>query len=186
MKQQGKGLSRNKSLQSPNLAAENVVIIALLPALPTLKLKSRTCIAKIITADIRLNLFQVRVNDAGNEILYVARVRSLHTPDLLLARAYGPDAEPHRQQTSTMFDSFGISRLHTMRPPRSRPIFSISHNFRSRRRHSHAASSHETVDLAYDLHIFEPCKTDPKKCNRPIIFMHGLFGSRANNRSMSK
>lgn len=46
-------------------------------------------------------------------------------------------------------------------------------------------SSSETVPLAFDLH--SPLKAkdgDQKKA--PIIFMHGLFGSKKNNRSISK
>ena len=45
------------------------------------------------------------------------------------------------------------------------------------------AYSSGRVSLAFDLH--EPVKgSDPK--NAPIIFMHGLFGSKKNNRSISK
>ncbi|KAH7033022.1 Alpha/Beta hydrolase protein [Microdochium trichocladiopsis] len=41
-----------------------------------------------------------------------------------------------------------------------------------------------TIDLAYDLH--EPPKSDRSRQDAPIIFMHGLFGSKKNNRSVSK
>ena len=39
------------------------------------------------------------------------------------------------------------------------------------------------LQLAYDLH--EPPK-DAVVEHGPIVFMHGLFGSKKNNRSMSK
>ncbi|KAK4645865.1 hypothetical protein QC761_205340 [Podospora bellae-mahoneyi] len=45
---------------------------------------------------------------------------------------------------------------------------------------------YSTVPLAYDLH--EPAKPsvgNPNK-NSPIVFMHGLFGSKKNNRTISK
>ncbi|KAL2019974.1 hypothetical protein VTK56DRAFT_8974 [Thermocarpiscus australiensis] len=41
-----------------------------------------------------------------------------------------------------------------------------------------------TVPLAYDLH--EPAKPVADRQTSPIIFMHGLFGSKKNNRTMSK
>ncbi|KAK3297562.1 Alpha/Beta hydrolase protein [Chaetomium fimeti] len=41
-----------------------------------------------------------------------------------------------------------------------------------------------TVSLAYDLH--EPAKPVADKQTSPIIFMHGLFGSKKNNRTISK
>jgi len=42
----------------------------------------------------------------------------------------------------------------------------------------------QTVSLAYDLHEPSSGRSDPK--HAPIIFMHGLFGSKKNNRSISK
>ncbi|KAI6285564.1 hypothetical protein MCOR27_002226 [Pyricularia oryzae] len=42
----------------------------------------------------------------------------------------------------------------------------------------------ETVKLSYDLH--EPAKPVAGKHTSPILVMHGLFGSRKNNRSISK
>ncbi|KAL2140605.1 hypothetical protein VTI28DRAFT_3569 [Corynascus sepedonium] len=48
-----------------------------------------------------------------------------------------------------------------------------------------ATCSHfSTVPLAYELH--EPAKPVADKQTSPIIFMHGLFGSKKNNRTMSK
>ncbi|TVY49521.1 Abhydrolase domain-containing protein [Lachnellula occidentalis] len=44
-------------------------------------------------------------------------------------------------------------------------------------------SSAPRISLAYDLH--EPSKPS-SNAPRPIIFMHGLFGSKKNNRSISK
>ena len=46
------------------------------------------------------------------------------------------------------------------------------------------SSPFSTVSLAYDLH--EPAKPVADKQTSPIIFMHGLFGSKKNNRSISK
>ncbi|KAI1462220.1 alpha/beta-hydrolase [Annulohypoxylon moriforme] len=45
-------------------------------------------------------------------------------------------------------------------------------------------SSSSTVPLAYDHH--EPPKGDRHRQDAPIIVMHGLFGSKKNNRSVSK
>ncbi|KAK4042912.1 Alpha/Beta hydrolase protein [Parachaetomium inaequale] len=47
-----------------------------------------------------------------------------------------------------------------------------------------ASSPFSTVPLAYDLH--EPAKPVADKQTSPIIFMHGLFGSKKNNRTVSK
>lgn len=43
-----------------------------------------------------------------------------------------------------------------------------------------------TVPLVYDLH--EPAKPVSDNPNRtsPILFLHGLFGSKKNNRSISR
>lgn len=41
-----------------------------------------------------------------------------------------------------------------------------------------------TARLAYDLHIAKDIEQDPTQS--PIVFMHGLFGSKKNNRSISK
>lgn len=41
-----------------------------------------------------------------------------------------------------------------------------------------------TVSLAYDLHA--PAKPLADKETSPIIIMHGLFGSKKNNRTISK
>ncbi|KAJ1329249.1 abhydrolase domain-containing protein 11 [Microdochium nivale] len=46
------------------------------------------------------------------------------------------------------------------------------------------ATRPSTVSLAFDLH--EPPKSDRSRQDAPIIFMHGLFGSKKNNRSVSK
>ncbi|KAK4127711.1 alpha/beta-hydrolase [Parathielavia appendiculata] len=47
-----------------------------------------------------------------------------------------------------------------------------------------SSSPISTVSLAYDLH--EPPKPVVDKQTSPIIFMHGLFGSKKNNRTISK
>jgi hypothetical protein len=41
-----------------------------------------------------------------------------------------------------------------------------------------------TVDLAYDLH--EPAKPISDAKSSPILFLHGLFGAKKNNRTISK
>lgn len=41
------------------------------------------------------------------------------------------------------------------------------------------------IKLAYDLYE-PPEKKDSKSQDAPIVFIHGLFGSKKNNRSMSK
>lgn len=46
------------------------------------------------------------------------------------------------------------------------------------------SSASETVPLAYDLHA--PAKPVSDKESAPILFLHGLFGSKKNNRSISK
>ena len=40
------------------------------------------------------------------------------------------------------------------------------------------------LSLAYALH--EPPRSEPSKSDRAILIMHGLFGSKQNNRSISK
>ena len=42
------------------------------------------------------------------------------------------------------------------------------------------------IKLAYDLHEPTPSTTTTSQNAPPIIFIHGLFGSKKNNRSMSK
>lgn len=46
------------------------------------------------------------------------------------------------------------------------------------------ATETATVNLACDLHL-PPNASQPRE-GPPIIFMHGLFGSKKNNRSVSK
>ncbi|KAK1979701.1 Alpha/Beta hydrolase protein [Colletotrichum cereale] len=45
-------------------------------------------------------------------------------------------------------------------------------------------SSQKSLSLSFDLH--EPSKPAPGLTPSPIIFLHGLFGSKKNNRSISK
>lgn len=51
----------------------------------------------------------------------------------------------------------------------------------------YSTSSIPTVPLAYDLHE-APLRNKSKDPNKvsPILFLHGLFGSKKNNRSISK
>jgi hypothetical protein len=48
----------------------------------------------------------------------------------------------------------------------------------------YSSTSASTVPLVYDLH--EPPKPIADQKTSPILFMHGLFGSKKNNRSISK
>lgn len=49
-----------------------------------------------------------------------------------------------------------------------------------------SSSSTSTVKLNYDLHEAEkPVSNDPNH-ESPILFLHGLFGSKRNNRAISK
>ena len=47
-----------------------------------------------------------------------------------------------------------------------------------------SSSGSRTVPLAYDLH--EPPEPATDRQTSPILFLHGLFGSKKNNRTMSK
>ncbi|ETS76722.1 hypothetical protein PFICI_12109 [Pestalotiopsis fici W106-1] len=47
-------------------------------------------------------------------------------------------------------------------------------------------STKRTVDLAFDHHAPEAGRETRGATSAPIIFMHGLFGSRKNNRTVSK
>ncbi|KAI0852281.1 alpha/beta-hydrolase [Daldinia vernicosa] len=52
------------------------------------------------------------------------------------------------------------------------------------RSYSSSSAAHHTVPLAFDHHV--PPKGGHDHKDSPIIFMHGLFGSKKNNRSVSK
>lgn len=52
-------------------------------------------------------------------------------------------------------------------------------------RRLYSLTSPQTVPLVYDLHE-PPTPTVPNNKTSPIIVMHGLFGSKKNNRSISK
>lgn len=62
---------------------------------------------------------------------------------------------------------------------RSAPAWTLSKAF-----YSSSASEDTPVDLVYDLHQPEKPIADDK--TKPILFLHGLFGSKKNNRSISK
>lgn len=70
--------------------------------------------------------------------------------------------------------------LRGTRPERLQPL--VTRHFYS----SSAPITITTVPLSYDLH--EPAKPVSDNTNRtsPILFLHGLFGSKKNNRSISK
>ncbi|KAF2404557.1 alpha/beta-hydrolase [Trichodelitschia bisporula] len=69
---------------------------------------------------------------------------------------------------------------------RIRPAVSHCRPLNRSRRLFSAAAPLRQLDLAFDYYEPEKCKQDPAACNAPIIFLHGLFGSRKNNRSISK
>lgn len=61
-----------------------------------------------------------------------------------------------------------------------RPL--AAHHFYS----SSTSGSIATVPLVYDLHQpAKPVSDNPDRTS-PILFLHGLFGSKKNNRSISK
>lgn len=74
----------------------------------------------------------------------------------------------------------GVSARHMARGRAfARPLASIA-------LHSYSTSTINTVPLVYDLHEpAKPVSDDPNQTS-PILFMHGLFGSKKNNRSISK
>jgi hypothetical protein len=71
--------------------------------------------------------------------------------------------------------------LHKLKPPsRGFNVASIAH---LADRRSYTTSN--TVPLAFDLH--KPAQSrDGDEKQTPIIFMHGLFGSKKNNRTISR
>lgn len=72
----------------------------------------------------------------------------------------------------------GVSARHVARSHAfTRPLVTCS---------SYSTSAIKTVPLVYDLHEpAKPVSDDPNRSS-PILFMHGLFGSKKNNRSISK
>ncbi|KAH8691140.1 putative proline iminopeptidase [Talaromyces proteolyticus] len=54
----------------------------------------------------------------------------------------------------------------------------------SRQRRTFSASNFQQVELSYQR--IEPPSSNGQPSGQPIIFMHGLFGSKRNNRSISK
>lgn len=65
-------------------------------------------------------------------------------------------------------------------PPSLHPKH-FNRSFLPLNRSFHAASSLRALDLAFDYH-----ENGGKATGAPIVFLHGLFGSKKNNRSMSK
>ena len=47
-----------------------------------------------------------------------------------------------------------------------------------------SSSIRDTVSLAFDHH--KPPQSDRHQQDAPIVFMHGLFGSKKNNRTVSR
>ena len=86
----------------------------------------------------------------------------------------GPRSQPVRAAAATS----------TKAPPAlNRNFFHETHNRPSSS--SSSSSSSPTVDLSFDLYTPARPKV-PGPSHNPIIFLHGLFGSRRNNRSISK
>src|SRR5947208_15306589 len=75
-------------------------------------------------------------------------------------------------------------KLLTMQPPRLRSISLRFHKPRTLQLNRAFASVRplQQLDLAFDFYESEFCQNDPDSCNAPIIFLHGLFGSKKNNR----
>ena len=72
--------------------------------------------------------------------------------------------------------------LRGLRPGRLRPSIVTNHFLYS----TSSSGSIPTVPLVYDLHEpAKPVSDDPNRTS-PILFLHGLFGSKKNNRSISK
>jgi pimeloyl-ACP methyl ester carboxylesterase len=83
--------------------------------------------------------------------------------------------------------------LNSLRPARIKPpfgafraIYPPTSRLYSTNTDTAGWDSLETVELAYDLHKEGSCKKDPSTCKSPIVFVHGFFGSKQNNRSISK
>ncbi|RDI79862.1 hypothetical protein Vi05172_g10230 [Venturia inaequalis] len=74
-----------------------------------------------------------------------------------------------------------------MPPPRlrPRPLYSQLSLLRSRRAFSTSRPFYK-LTLAFDKYESESSKASPESSPPAIIFLHGFFGSRKNNRSMSK
>lgn len=72
--------------------------------------------------------------------------------------------------------------LRGLRQKGLRPLAVAHHPYSS----SSTSGAITTVPLVYDLH--EPAKPVSDSPNRasPILFLHGLFGSKKNNRSISR
>lgn len=73
-----------------------------------------------------------------------------------------------------------------VRPLLAAAPWSSSSNSSTTAHLSSSSRAVSTVSLVYDLH--EPAKPVSEDPNRqsPILFMHGLFGSKKNNRSISR
>ncbi|CRG86743.1 Abhydrolase domain-containing protein C22H12,03 [Talaromyces islandicus] len=67
----------------------------------------------------------------------------------------------------------------------SAPLRSTARQCWSNQRRLFSASASLPVELSYEL-IEPPSSQDTKRNGHPIVFMHGLFGSKRNNRSISK
>ena len=75
----------------------------------------------------------------------------------------------------------------TMSPPRIRLVKGARCLRRPPQRHLfHSTAATRQLELAFDLHEPEECRKNPGSCNAPIVFLHGLFGNKKNNRSISK
>lgn len=68
--------------------------------------------------------------------------------------------------------------------PRTAP--SQHPNALTARTFSATTTRNEAVDLSYDLWEPPAKPSHPRGLGAPIVFIHGLFGSKKNNRSMSK
>lgn len=76
-------------------------------------------------------------------------------------------------------------RISTSARSKSHPVVGTRTSPLSQTRPFHGTEERDaTVQLAFDLH--EPTNPKMSKQEKPILFLHGLFGSKKNNRSLSR
>lgn len=86
-----------------------------------------------------------------------------------------------RKMNSTLRSIRPLSRSLGLQNPSTRPQLSNATPLPAWTRSFHASASLRVVDLAYKLH-----DNHGKAKGDPIVIIHGLFGSKRNNQSVSK
>lgn len=90
--------------------------------------------------------------------------------------------QPHqRKMNSTLRSIQPLSRSLGLQSPAKRTQLSNATSLPSWMRSFHASASLRVVDLAFKLH-----DNNGKAKGDPIVIIHGLFGSKRNNQSVSK